>query len=67
MPWADGLVALEPGRLEVGLVVDQIRVGATAVRDLDEAACVRARLRPDDEDERGLFAIRLTASCLFVA
>ena len=43
-------------RLEVGLVVDQIGVGALAVGDLDESIRIRARFRADDEHERRLLA-----------
>src|SRR6185312_4317011 len=53
---SDGLVAAEPGGVEVGLVVDQVGIDATVARDLHEPVRVRARARADDEHERRLLA-----------
>ena len=46
----------EPGRVEVGLVVDEVGSDAPVARDLHEAVRVRARARADDEHERRLLA-----------
>ena len=45
-------MAVEQLGVELALAVDQRRLGAAALRDLDEALRVRARLRADHEDER---------------
>src|SRR5919204_6412859 len=49
---ADDVAPLERLRLELALAVDQNRLGAVQLRDLDEALRVRARVGADHENQR---------------
>ena len=51
---ADGLDALEPGLVDLGVVVDQVGVGAVLARDLDQAVRVRGVGRADHQDQVAL-------------